>query len=173
MNATPSRKPTRPSVNLCLTWFTGTGVRADRPPGGISRLAVHLCSRRSRSVARAFRFQPAQAGPFSVNLITVVNPAVFLWSNWKSASCRTNLLIRDTTDRRKLIPVGSTTSPPNFPLRILYPTNASQCPLSGYPLKLHGQPYVQLQLWMYSVSKPHLVATTSPLAEVPHPQRLI
>src|SRR5437879_13684433 len=47
---------------------------------------------------------------------------------------------------------------PNFPLRILYPTNASQCPLSGYPLKLHGQPYVQLQLWMYSVSKSHFVA---------------
>src|SRR5438132_302971 len=47
---------------------------------------------------------------------------------------------------------------PNFPFRILYPTNASQCPLSGSPLKLHGQPYVQLQLWMYSVSKPHFVA---------------
>src|SRR5438309_700225 len=31
MNATPSRKPTRPSVNLCLTWSTGTGVRPHPP----------------------------------------------------------------------------------------------------------------------------------------------
>src|SRR5437879_12147076 len=61
---------------------------------------------------------------------------------------------------------------PNFPFRILYPTNASQCPLSGYPLKLHGQPYVQLQLWMYSVSKPHFVAMTSPLAEARIHRRL-
>src|SRR5439155_26938971 len=33
MNATPSRKPTRPSVNLCLTWSTGTGVRSPPPDG--------------------------------------------------------------------------------------------------------------------------------------------
>ena len=34
-------------------------------------------------------------------------------------------------------------------------TNASQFPCVGRALKLHGQPYAQLQLWMYSASKFH------------------
>src|SRR2546426_7581544 len=43
------------------------------------------------------------------------------------------------------------------------PTNASQFPVVGYPLKLHGHPYAQLQAWITSASKDHFVGNRSPL----------
>src|SRR2546429_2256674 len=63
MNAPPSGKPTRPSVILCLTGPTGRGVRARRRARGISRLAVHLCSRRYRTVTRGFPLSAGSGGP--------------------------------------------------------------------------------------------------------------
>src|SRR2546425_12967495 len=44
------------------------------------------------------------------------------------------------------------------------PTNASQFPVVGYPLKLHGHPYAQLQAWIPSASIFHFVGTRSLLS---------
>src|SRR2546422_8410684 len=46
---------------------------------------------------------------------------------------------------------------PNVPLRMCHEMRASQLPVVGSALKLHGHPHAQLQLWMYSASKFHLV----------------
>lgn len=40
--------------------------------------------------------------------------------------------------------------------------SASQLPVVGSALKLHGQPYAQLQLWMYSAVKDHFVGVERP-----------
>src|SRR2546422_11481931 len=44
------------------------------------------------------------------------------------------------------------------------PTNASQFPVVGYPLKLHGHPYAQLQAWITSASIFHFVGNRSLLS---------
>jgi len=49
---------------------------------------------------------------------------------------------------------------PNVPLRMCHETSASQLPVVGSALKLHGHPHAQLQLWMYSASKLHFVAVS-------------
>src|SRR5438876_5998015 len=46
---------------------------------------------------------------------------------------------------------------PNVPFRMCHDTSASQLPVVGSALKLHGHPHAQLQLWMYSASIFHFV----------------
>src|SRR3989442_8697208 len=46
---------------------------------------------------------------------------------------------------------------PNVPFRMCHEMSASQFPVVGSASKLHGHPHAQLQLWMYSASKFHLV----------------
>src|SRR2546422_11195395 len=46
---------------------------------------------------------------------------------------------------------------PNVPFLMCQDTSASQLPVVGSASKLHGHPQAQLQLWIYSASKFHLV----------------